>query len=61
LNQLSRTDPELAARVPELARLVAFRNTLIHGYAIVDDDLVWDAATSKLPALRAALTQLLEA
>jgi uncharacterized protein with HEPN domain len=30
-------------------------------YAIVDDDLVWDAATSKLPALRAALTELLEA
>jgi len=31
LNQLSKTDPALAARVPGLAQIVAFRNLLIHG------------------------------
>ena len=36
LNQLSRVDSQLAARVPDLGRLVAFRNILIHGYATVD-------------------------
>jgi uncharacterized protein with HEPN domain len=60
LNQLSKTDAALAARVPDLPRLVAFRNILIHGYAVVDDTLVWDAATTKLPALRSALADLLE-
>lgn len=59
LNQLSKTDAALAGRVPDLPRLVAFRKILIHGYAVVDDSLVWDAATTKLPALRAALAELL--
>lgn len=40
LNQLSKVDPGLAAKVPELARIVAFRNVLIHGYAMVDDVIV---------------------
>ncbi|OLT23028.1 hypothetical protein BJF78_32490 [Pseudonocardia sp. CNS-139] len=60
LNQLSRVDAALAGRVPDLARLVAFRNILIHGYAIVDDALVWDAATVKLPGLRKVLAALLD-
>lgn len=60
LNQLSRVDPGLAAQIGDLARLVAFRNILIHGYAIVDDALVWDAATTKLPGLRVALATLVK-
>jgi uncharacterized protein with HEPN domain len=31
LNQLSEADPEIASRVPDLPRIVAFRNILIHG------------------------------
>ena len=33
LNQLSKLAPLLAARIPDLAQVVAFRNQLIHGYA----------------------------
>ncbi|WP_217696709.1 DUF86 domain-containing protein [Mycobacterium sp. GA-1841] len=33
LNQLSKVDKKLSAQIPELARIVAFRNILIHGYA----------------------------
>jgi uncharacterized protein with HEPN domain len=58
LDQSSRIDPDLAARIVDLPRLVAFRNILIHGYAIVDDALVWDAAVNKLPGLRAVLNDL---
>jgi len=60
LNQLSRVDPVLASQIPDLPRLVAFRNILIHGYAIVDDALVWDAAVVQLPQLRTTLAALLE-
>ena len=35
LNQLSKFDGTLAARIPELAQIVAVRNQLIHGYATV--------------------------
>lgn len=58
LNRLSRVDPEIAARVPELSRIVAFRNVLAQGYAVVDDRIVWDLVARKLPALAAALETL---
>lgn len=49
LNQLSKVDPQAAARIPELGRIVAFRNILVHGYAAVDDALVWQVLVDKLP------------
>jgi uncharacterized protein with HEPN domain len=51
LNQLSKVDPDAAARVPDLARIVAFRNILIHGYAVVDNELVWQVLVDRLPSL----------
>lgn len=33
---------------------------LIHGYAEIDDRIVWDIVESKLPALRQELASLLE-
>ena len=44
-NQLAKLDPELAERVPNLRRIVDFRNVLAHAYAVVDDSLVWGTAT----------------
>jgi len=60
LNQLSKVDPALASTIPDLPRIVAFRNILIHGYATVDDALVWQVLTEKIPALREVLTKLLD-
>ena len=59
LAQLARLDPTTAADVPDLPRIVAFRNVLIHGYATVDDRLVWGVVESSLPGLRAHLSALL--
>ncbi|MEU7479469.1 HepT-like ribonuclease domain-containing protein [Lentzea sp. NPDC042327] len=58
MNNLSKVDPKLAALVPDLARIVAFRNILIHGYATVDDALVWQVLTEKRPRLEEHLRQL---
>jgi uncharacterized protein with HEPN domain len=38
---------------------VAFRNVLIHGYATVDDRLVWGVVEGSLPGLRSHLSELL--
>lgn len=51
--------PGLAACVPDLAELVGFRNLLIHGYALADDAIVWEAVTTELPVLRQRLNELL--
>ena len=59
LNQLSRVDSATAASIEALPRIVAFRNILIHGYASVDDKLVWGVIDTHLERLRARLDQLL--
>ena len=57
---LRRVDPDLAATIPVLSRIVAFRNVLIHGYTTVDDRLVWGVVEGKLPELLARFTRLLD-
>lgn len=57
--QLAKRDPALAGRIGEYRRIVAFRNILIHGYADVDDRLVWDVVEAKLPVLRRDIEALL--
>ena len=59
LNQLARIDPDTADVIPELPRIVAFRNILIHGYASVDNRLVWGVIEGNLGSLREALRGLL--
>lgn len=58
-NQLSKVDGALAAAIPDLGRIVAFRNILIHGYATVDDDLVWQVLSDKVPQLETVIQGLL--
>jgi len=60
LAQLSRLDEAIAARITEYRRIIAFRNILVHGYAQVDDRLVWDIVETRLPALRREVAALLE-
>lgn len=57
--QLARLDEGLAGRFSEYRRIIAFRNILIHGYADVDDRLVWDVIEAKLPVLRREVETLL--
>ena len=56
---LRRLDPALAAAVPDLPKAIAFRNVLIHGYAHINHQIVWDAVRDDLTRLQATLTQLL--
>ena len=60
LNQLSKLDAAVAARIPDLAQIVAFRNQLIHGYATVNVSTVWNITQTALPALRDAVQVLLD-
>ena len=59
LNRLSRVDLATAERVPDLPRIVTFRHVLVHGYATIDDALVWEVATTGVHALADSLEQLL--
>lgn len=59
LNRLSKVDAPVADQIPDLPRIIAFRNVLIHGYASVDNRLVWGVIESSLAPLSAALDRLL--
>ena len=59
LSQLARHDQSLVDQIPDLPRIVAFRNILVHGYAVVDSERVWRVIHESLPGLREAVEQLL--
>lgn len=60
VGRLRRDDPDAASRLSEHERIVAFRNVLIHGYDLVDDELVWDTIETKLPVLLSEVEELLQ-
>lgn len=51
LNQLSKIDKVCIESITDYQQIISFRNILIHGYAEVDDRLVWNILESKLPTL----------
>ena len=59
LSQLSKLDPAVAKRVSDYQKIISFRNILIHGYADVDDELVWDIVETRLPILRNEIAQII--
>jgi uncharacterized protein with HEPN domain len=59
LSQLARIDARVASQIPDLPRIVSFRNVLIHGYATVDNRLVWGVIETNLGPLRTMLAYLL--
>jgi uncharacterized protein with HEPN domain len=59
LGGLKRLEPETAGAISDLSRIVAFRNILIHGYASVDNQLIWGVIEGDLARLRSELERLL--
>jgi uncharacterized protein with HEPN domain len=60
LSQAIKVQPSSAERVTGAARIIAFRNRLIHGYALVSDEVVWGIIEAWLPKLISEVRLLLE-
>lgn len=60
LNHLDRHFPEMAGRVPNLSEIIGFRNVLVHGYAVIDDQRVWQIATERVPGLIRVVAELID-
>ena len=48
----------LGAEIP-WPKIIGMRNVLVHGYFDIDTDIVWQAVTSDVPALKPAILSLL--
>jgi uncharacterized protein with HEPN domain len=51
LNQASLADEAVSEAVPDLRKIVGLRNRLIHGYDVVDNQIVWRLVHDELPPL----------
>ena len=50
-NRLRKADPKVAHRIPDISQIIGLRNILAHGYAVVDDAVVWSAVSERMTAL----------
>ncbi len=58
-SQCARRFPELEEEIGDIERIIAFRNRLAHGYAVISDDVVWAIAHDELPRLRDDIQRLI--
>ncbi|HEY4572684.1 MAG TPA: HepT-like ribonuclease domain-containing protein [Thermoanaerobaculia bacterium] len=59
LAKLKKSDPEIAGKIADYRRIVAFRNVLVHGYDAILDEVVWGIVETQLPIVRTTLSELL--
>jgi len=59
----ARVPKEERARYPQIPwpQIIGLRNRLIHGYDVVDFDVLWQIVTQDLPSLVATLEALIRA
>ena len=57
--RLARRAPDVADRITDYQRIIAFRNFLAHEYQRVDNSTVWDAIHVRLPTLRREVEALM--
>jgi uncharacterized protein with HEPN domain len=60
LSQMLRVEPDLASKIDDAKKIISFRNRLIHGYSDLNQEVIWDAATGKIPGLRGQVEALLK-
>lgn len=59
LNRLTKLDPETVGKIEHASQIIGFRNALVHGYDLIDEDRVWETITKDIPPLIDQVSQLL--
>ena len=59
MRRLTQHDPAMAQRISGHQQIIAFRNTLIHGYDLIDHSVVWQVIQRDVPILIAETMALL--
>jgi uncharacterized protein with HEPN domain len=57
LSQLLQYFPDYRTRITQVADVIAFRNQIVHGYATLRDDMVWEILQVYLPRLEKEVNQ----
>lgn len=59
LQQLIREYPSTAKSISDYRSIINFRNILVHGYDMVDDEVVWGVIEQSLPILHREVDSLM--
>ncbi|MBN1975706.1 MAG: DUF86 domain-containing protein [Sedimentisphaerales bacterium] len=57
--QLDNINPEISERIAEHRNIIGFRHVLVHGYASLDPDTVWNVVETKVGILLSQAQALL--
>lgn len=60
LKRIERSDLNVIVEVGDVSRIIAFRNILIHGYDVIDNEVVWLIVQNKVQPLLEKVKSLLE-
>lgn len=60
LHRLIKIAPSLTTDFTNYKKIIGFRNIIVHGYDIVDNETVWGIVQSSLPQLRDEVKAILE-
>lgn len=58
LSRLAKLDSQWAAEIMDFGKIVGFRNILVHGYEMIDNQVVWQTIQTHLPVLLKQVEQL---
>lgn len=59
MTRLHKAAPDIAESITDQRKIRSFRNIIVHGYDVIDDQIAWDVLSNKLPTLRAELAKLM--
>ncbi len=54
-----RKDPSLLQSITEMQRIIDFRNVMVHGYGVIDNDIVWGVVQKNVRTLKQEVAAIL--
>jgi len=59
LSRLEKLDAQLAGQITDYRNIIGFRNVLVHGYELINHQVVWQTIQVHLPILKHQVENLL--
>jgi uncharacterized protein with HEPN domain len=59
LSRLEKLDAAITHQITDFRNIIGFRNVLVHGYEVIDDQIVWKTVQDHLPILKQQVESLL--
>jgi len=56
---LEKVEVSLTNQITDYRKIIGFRNVLVHGYEMIDDQIVWETIQQYLPVLKGQVESLL--